>query len=312
MSSKPSFIFHHKNVSPYSEKIRLMLGYSNMPWLSIQAPLTPPRPSIDPLVGGYRRIPVAQIGADVFCDTRIIADEVSLIAGQSELSPYSQSTKNGLWSERIETEMFATAMNCLSPIGLVRALLTQVPLRKIPNYLADKKHLFRHGNPEFFAELPDRKECKTHWLQHLDALEMHLSDDFLTGNAPVYLDFCAIHLLWFRMGMEGMVLFFNRPNLAKWYQRMTDFSHGNPIEGNASDAIESARKTSPRPIDSSMLHGKDIGSYVSVATTDVLLGDTKGHLVGESETRWILARETQNADLVHVHFPKSTYRITFL
>jgi glutathione S-transferase len=35
-----------------------------------------PKPDLMPLTGGYRRTPVMQIGADVFCDTQIIIREI--------------------------------------------------------------------------------------------------------------------------------------------------------------------------------------------------------------------------------------------
>ena len=70
-------ILHHYEGSPYSEKIRLMFGMTNTRWLSLSSPMRPPRPNLDPLTGGYRRIPVAQIGADIFCDTSLIAGEVA-------------------------------------------------------------------------------------------------------------------------------------------------------------------------------------------------------------------------------------------
>ena len=72
-----SIILHHYDNSPYAEKIRLMFGFTNMSWSSLLSPAWPPRPNLDPLTGGYRRIPVAQIGADIFCDTALIAQEVA-------------------------------------------------------------------------------------------------------------------------------------------------------------------------------------------------------------------------------------------
>ena len=64
-----TIILHHYDASPYAEKIRLMFGLKGMRWHSVLSPEQPPRPNVDPLSGGYRRIPIAQIGADVFCDT---------------------------------------------------------------------------------------------------------------------------------------------------------------------------------------------------------------------------------------------------
>ncbi len=58
-------ILYHYALSPFSEKIRAMLGYTGMSWESVTVREMPPRPQLDQLAGGYRRIPVAQIGADM-------------------------------------------------------------------------------------------------------------------------------------------------------------------------------------------------------------------------------------------------------
>ena len=44
-----------------------------------------PKPDLTPLTGGYRRIQVLQVGADVFCDTQVILAEVAARAGGEPL-----------------------------------------------------------------------------------------------------------------------------------------------------------------------------------------------------------------------------------
>jgi glutathione S-transferase len=66
-------ILHHYDVSPYAEKIRLALGLKGLAWQSVQAPMVMPKPYHVELTGGYRRVPVLQIGADIYCDTHCIA-----------------------------------------------------------------------------------------------------------------------------------------------------------------------------------------------------------------------------------------------
>jgi glutathione S-transferase len=63
-------ILHYYERSPYAEKIRLALGLKGLPWRSVLAPMVMPKPELVELTGGYRRIPVLQMGADVYCDTR--------------------------------------------------------------------------------------------------------------------------------------------------------------------------------------------------------------------------------------------------
>src|SRR5258707_15439541 len=69
-------IFHHYWTSPFSEKVRLVFGIKGINWRSVEIPNMMPKPDLMPLTGGYRKTPVMQIGADVYCDTQIIIREL--------------------------------------------------------------------------------------------------------------------------------------------------------------------------------------------------------------------------------------------
>lgn len=151
-----------------------MLGYTGVKWQSQAAPLTPPRPAIDTLLSGYRRIPVAQIDADIFCDTRIIADEIALLSGTTSLSPYGLNEQDFIFSEFIENDMFIAALNKIRVSGLVPYLFKNIPLTQLPNYIKDKKHIYRHSNPDLLASRLTRKQYQLNWHAHLDDLENRL------------------------------------------------------------------------------------------------------------------------------------------
>ena len=65
-------ILHHYPQSPVAEKVRIGLGMKAARWLSVDIPRLPPKPFLMPLTGGYRRTPVAQIGADIYADSQNI------------------------------------------------------------------------------------------------------------------------------------------------------------------------------------------------------------------------------------------------
>ena len=75
-SMTSELILHHYDFSNYSEKVRLVLGLKGLTWRSVEIPPTLPKPDYIPLTGGYRRTPALQIGADVFCDTTRIIEEL--------------------------------------------------------------------------------------------------------------------------------------------------------------------------------------------------------------------------------------------
>ena len=72
----PDLILHHYPQSPVAEKVRVVLGIKNVAWHSVQIPRLPPKPDLMPLTGGYRRTPVLQVGADVYCDSQCIIREL--------------------------------------------------------------------------------------------------------------------------------------------------------------------------------------------------------------------------------------------
>ena len=80
-------ILHHYEMSPYAEKIRLALGLKGLPWRSVLAPMVMPKPDLVELTGGYRRVPVLQIGADVYCDTHVIARVLDRVKPAPPLAP---------------------------------------------------------------------------------------------------------------------------------------------------------------------------------------------------------------------------------
>src|SRR5258708_22613267 len=77
-----------------------MLGGKGLSWRSVIQPVIMPKPELVPLTGGYRRIPVMQIGADVYCDTQVILAEIEA------RQPSPPVVKGGdwavnLWADRL-------------------------------------------------------------------------------------------------------------------------------------------------------------------------------------------------------------------
>ncbi|MBA4210140.1 MAG: glutathione S-transferase family protein, partial [Parvibaculum sp.] len=63
-----SIIFHQYDISPFSEKVRVIFGIKGLEWFACDQPVIMPKPELVALTGGYRKIPVMQIGADIYCD----------------------------------------------------------------------------------------------------------------------------------------------------------------------------------------------------------------------------------------------------
>ena len=91
-----------------------------------------PRPDLMPMTGGYRRTPVMQIGADIYCDTQCIMRELERRFPQPSLLP---SGYEGLvWG----SAMWTDRMFFQSTVNLVFGSLAD----KVPaEFIADREKL---------------------------------------------------------------------------------------------------------------------------------------------------------------------------
>ena len=80
-------VLHHFDWSPYAEKVRVLLGIKGLAWRSVQIPMVMPKPDLTALTGGYRKTPVLQVGADIYCDSSLIALELERRQPEPTLFP---------------------------------------------------------------------------------------------------------------------------------------------------------------------------------------------------------------------------------
>src|SRR6201992_2048670 len=95
-------ILHHYPTSPFSEKVRVAFGIKQLSWRSVEQPVIMPKPDLIPLTGGYRKIPVMQIGADIYCDSQIILRELERRFPTPSLAPGNKGAGYalGFWAAR--------------------------------------------------------------------------------------------------------------------------------------------------------------------------------------------------------------------
>lgn len=72
MSSTPRIILFCYELSPFSHKVKNILLLKKIPFSTVKVNYMLPRPEINDLGIGYRRIPVLAIDNDVYCDTSLI------------------------------------------------------------------------------------------------------------------------------------------------------------------------------------------------------------------------------------------------
>ena len=103
-------ILHHYKSSPFAEKIRRVLAFKQLAWQSVNVPPIAPKPDVEALTGGYRKTPILQIGADIYCDTALICDVLEHRQPTPSLSPASHKGLARVLAQWADTTLFTTAM----------------------------------------------------------------------------------------------------------------------------------------------------------------------------------------------------------
>ncbi|GEM_PF-168420 len=303
-------ILHHTAGSPYAEKIRLMLGYTDTEWLSVIAPSNSvERPIQQKLAGGYsRRIPIMQIGSDIFCDSYIITEELARITKRPELSTSGSSTvvKEFIYNEG--THRYKFFLNSLRKMDIILAYYKNMPFKEFRIFIRGRLKAMKGANLDKmkFRTAVDERD---RYIEHLNSMLSNKMFIFSDSN-PTLGDFSAYHMIWWYYRIGKTPIGDNHLELKRWYNRMGQFRKSNGSDITANQSLKIAALTEPRDIPVSMKESVNIGKTVSLLPNDYLMTATlpvNGILVGEDDTRYIIRRETPETGVVHIHLPKHAY-----
>lgn len=302
-----SMILHHYENSPYAEKIRLMFGLTGSRWLSVLSPVQPPRPALDPLTGGYRRIPVAQQGADLFCDTALIAAEIAEQTGNPLLNVQSVDETARALMDEAEKQAFFAAIGAVAPLRLLTTIVSQFGPVGAIRFVRDRKDMLKGGT----VRPPQGAKAQAVLHSFLSQLEAHLADQpWVAGEAASIADFACYHPLWLHVSCDRRPLKAG-PRVCDWYARIEHIGHGQRQNISADTAFAAARDSNPRPVpESHDLGSLSLQSPVNVAPSDYGITPVSGSLAAITHERIIVARDTAQFGCVHVHFPREGYSIT--
>lgn len=302
-------ILHHFDASPFAEKIRWVMGLKGLAWHSVDIPMVPPKPDLTALTGGYRRTPVLQVGADVYCDTRLIALELERRHPTPTLFP---GATRGLalmlasWSDRAFFDP-----------GAALAMGTNLGVLPEP-LIADRKAFFNFMD---FSRLgSDVPHMYTQLRSQLDTLEQALEagGDFLGGSAPGWLDINAYFPVWMLRGHLATVaeVLAPFPRVRAFADRMVAIGHGSRRELPAAEALGIARDATPAAGAGITLHdevavelGLKAGDRVRVSPDDYGKDPVEGELWNYSLHEVAVRRTDPRAGTVVVHFPRALYRV---
>lgn len=299
-----AILLHQYDVSPFSEKVRVALGIKGLPWFAVEEPVIMPKPELTALTGGYRKIPVMQIGADVYCDSQIILRELERRFPEPTLFPGGDRGLGfalGMWTDR---PLFQAAVAVI--FGSVGGAVDDA-------FKKDREQLM--GRPFDTEAMKGAVPLMREQLRaHLGWLDEQLADgrEFLTGAAAGLADASAYYNLafvrWIAKGEVGVIEAFER--VLAWEDRVRAIGHGKRQNLDRQQALEIARSSTSvtrEALDPGEPNGWKPGDRVRVMADDYGRDPIVGVLVSSSAQHIAIRRHHALVGDVTVHFPRAGF-----
>ena len=303
----PEIFLHHYDQSPYAEKARCALGMKAMSWRSVIVPNMLPKPKLAPLTGGYRRVPVMQIEADIYCDNAMIVRELerrfpepTLFSAGRLGMPFALAK----WSDG----EFLQATACL----VFPLIEDQLP----DGFIADRTAM--RGAPFDIAAMRKAAPAmRDQWRAFAGWIDDHLGDgkDWVMGARPGYADINAYMNVWFLKLYAPDIaaqLLAGLTHTRRWAEAMAEIGHGDRQESDADAALAAARDAEPATAeraDPDDPFGRKPGDEVIVTPADYAKDSIAGTLVASSHYHIAIRRSAAEVGTVVVHFPRAGYHV---
>src|SRR5471030_805926 len=299
-------ILHHYDISPYSEKIRLGLGLKGLAWASVETPVIMPKPDLTALTGGYRKAPVLQIGADIYCDSQLIMRELERRYPTPSFYPAGPGAADALawWAEKTTFSPAAGILFAKKPDAL-------------PEGFLEDRARFSGRNIDPVAMKAAVPNLLDQLRAHFDWLDQMLIDgrSFLQGSAASLADLAAYHPVWFLRQNFGSAPapLDGFPRLLNWAERVAAIGHGRRSPTTSKKALDAARDATsiasviPDPRDPI---GRRPGQTVTVTPDDTGRDPVVGELVASGADEIVIKRSDPAVGEVCVHFPRAGFVVT--
>jgi glutathione S-transferase len=304
MTSASRIILHHFERSPFSEKVRVVFGLKNVEWTSVLISRIMPRPDLMPLTGGYRRTPVMQIGADIYCDTQCIIRELERRFPEPTLFPAGYqglASATAMWTDR---SFFQNTVNLV-----FGSLADQVP----QDFIADREQL-RGAKFDVAAMTAAIPQMRDQFRAHLQWIEAQLVDGrtWMAGDKASLCDVNAYMNIWYvrahLSNANEMLAEFG--NTRAWEARLRAVGHARSSEISTSAALDIAAAAVPQTAelsDPNDPNGRKPGDRVEVMPDDYGKVRVSGEIVALSAQHIAIRRHDPRAGEVVVHFPRAGF-----
>jgi glutathione S-transferase len=299
-------ILHHFEESPFSEKIRLIFGLKKLAWSSVLISRIMPRPDLMPLTGGYRRTPVLQIGADIYCDTQCIMRELERRFPEPTLLPKGYqglAWGSAMWTDR---SFFQNTVNLVFGTNADRVQA---------EFIADREKL-RGAKFDVAAMQAAIPQMRDQFRAHLQWIDAQLADEreWIAGDTPSLCDVNAYMNLWYmRSNLEKADELLGEFDHARaWAGRLRAVGHGTRQEMTSAEALDIATRATPETAeqhDPGDPNGRKPGDMVEVMPDDYGKVRVAGEIVALSPQHIAIRRHDPRAGEVVVHFPRAGFHV---
>ncbi|MNT31828.1 hypothetical protein D3C72_1676810 [compost metagenome] len=221
------------------------------------------------LTGGYRRTPVMQIGADIYCDTALICEVLDALAPTPALYPPEQAAAARLAAAWFDTALFTASVTYVFQPAGVASMLGHLSPAQVQAFAADRKAM-RGDTNALRMPLAEASALLHETFGSLEA-QFAAGVAHVAGPALSVGDFSLYHNLWFirRAGALAQAL----------------------DEGVSADG------------------GLQAGDPVTVTPTDYARDPVAGVLLSLTPRRVTLRRQDPRAGALNVHFPRQGYQV---
>ena len=306
MANDLPVILHHFDESPFSEKIRLIFGLKKIAWTSVRISRIMPRPDLIPMTGGYRRTPVMQIGADIYCDTQRIIRELEHRFPDPTLFPGGNeglAWASAMWTDR---SFFQNTVN------LVFGSLAD----KVPQSFIEDREQLRGAKFDVAAMTAAIPQMRDQFRAHVGWIETQLAGrgPYLDGGRPSLFDINAYMNIWYvRANMpDADRLLAEFHGVRAWEARVREIGHGRRTEMSSADALALGRAATPQTAeagDAGDANGRKVGDLVDVRADDYGRIPVRGRIVALSAQSIAIRRHDDIAGDVVVHFPRAGFLV---
>jgi glutathione S-transferase len=311
------FILHHYDFSPFSEKIRTLLGHKNAHYKVVNIPIIMPKPYLVSLTGGYRKTPVLQHNNHIYCDTRLMARVIDEQFGdESIFAPQLSLTTNTLaqWADQ---HLFSVAVALVFSAAGFEAFRKSVPEKFVEDFVNDRAKM-RVGGSGLSMHANTALQLIPIYLQQMEQ-QLKNAGPYICGEHISIADFSIYHCLWFinnNAGVRGLLkgcgLLKGYQNLNQWFETMKAIGHGSHTSIDAIAAIEmahSAQKVLFSNDEFLVVNGFGFGERVEIVPTDYGIAPVTGELIISKTDEIAIKRIDEIAGEVYVHFPRVGYKM---